>query len=298
MTAIKKFRFLLPFIGIGLFAYILSGVDLDGVAQMVGKANPLLVVGSLIVIITSFLLKIPRHHWILQGQGISVPFRNGAGAYVTSAFWGLLSPGRLGEFSRAFFVAEHASKSKAVGNVIIDRVMDLGALVFYLAPTVAMLGIINAGWIAVLFVLVAVMLWMMVRVRLNARQAVSFPLAAKLQAILVDAFSLNHPWKILALTLIIWVIHHGGMFMAANAMNIDLSFLQVVLAVSLSYLVAIIPITFAGIGTRDGVLVFLFSSWGLEAEAAIAFSAFFLLSYVVLTAFTFSLSTIIKNHNA
>ena len=94
MTTLKKYRFLLPFIGIGIFVYILSSVDIESVLKMVGKANPLLVVGSLIVIIISFLLKIPRHHWILQGQGINVSFRDGAGAYVASAFWGLLSPGR------------------------------------------------------------------------------------------------------------------------------------------------------------------------------------------------------------
>ena len=71
------------------------------------------------------------------------------------------------------------------------------------------------------------------------------------------------------------------MYLLSQLLEINISFLAVVACVSISLAVSLLPISIAGLGTRDITLVALFSTLGLSSEAAIAFSTLLLLLYFV-----------------
>ncbi|KJR40686.1 hypothetical protein MCHI_003407 [Candidatus Magnetoovum chiemensis] len=90
------------------------------------------------------------------------------------------------------------------------------------------------------------------------------------------------------ISLLGWLLYYIVFFLLAFAISLDISFINIVYLSSISSFVAIVPITFLGIGTRDVVLIYMFNRIGLSSEHAVAFSTMFLLVYF----FTFLISSV------
>jgi hypothetical protein len=69
-----------------------------------------------------------------------------------------------------------------------------------------------------------------------------------------------------------------------RAVGVPFGFVDVAFTMSLVNLVSLLPVTFAGIGTRDAALVALFGLRGLGGDAALAASAAVLLVFYVTVA--------------
>ena len=63
----------------------------------------------------------------------------------------------------------------------------------------------------------------------------------------------------------------------SNGLNLELSFFQVVLIMTITSLITLIPISFFGIGTRDAGLLVVFKWFGYAPEQAVALSMALLL---------------------
>lgn len=72
-------------------------------------------------------------------------------------------------------------------------------------------------------------------------------------------------------------LYFASIFFLAKALNLDFSFFQVVLIMTITSLIAFIPISFLGIGTRDAGLLAVFSFFGHTPEQAVALSMALLL---------------------
>ena len=81
------------------------------------------------------------------------------------------------------------------------------------------------------------------------------------------------------LTLMAWNINFFGSFLIARSLDLPVTFWEVGALVGLSTIFTLRPI-FAGLGTREVSLIFLFSQLGLSQEQALAFS-FMLLGLVL-----------------
>ena len=88
---------------------------------------------------------------------------------------------------------------------------------------------------------------------------------------------------VVSITLFSWVFYYLEMYIFTKALGLEISFLNITAIVSVTALVALIPITIAGIGTRDAALVLLFSQLNLSKESAIAFSSLLLLRMIINT---------------
>ena len=130
----------LPLIGLVLFGYVVHTLDMDAVMAMVGQARwPYLLCGMAVMLLFLWA-KAFRHYWILRSQGIDIPPGRVMGIFFRSAFWGFVSPGRVGEFSKVLYLDDYVdSKGKSIANVFIDRILDLLCILLILlgAATVA-----------------------------------------------------------------------------------------------------------------------------------------------------------------
>lgn len=79
-----------------------------------------------------------------------------------------------------------------------------------------------------------------------------------------------------------WLLHFFSIFVLTRSMDMGLTYPQVVFFAAFGSLVAIIPVSYAGIGIRDALLIVLFSRIGLDRVQAIAFSSLFLLLYFMI----------------
>ncbi|CAB1081967.1 hypothetical protein D1AOALGA4SA_9607 [Olavius algarvensis Delta 1 endosymbiont] len=79
-----------------------------------------------------------------------------------------------------------------------------------------------------------------------------------------------------------FALYFASIYFLARGLNLDLTFFQVVLIMTITSLIAFVPISFFGIGTRDAGLLVVFSFFGHLPEQAVALSmALLLLRFAV-----------------
>jgi len=96
-------------------------------------------------------------------------------------------------------------------------------------------------------------------------------------------------WKIFSgflITIVIYAIFFLSCYCMGLSLEITLSYYKTAVFVAIANILSFLPISFAGIGTREVSLVYLFSLENLSSEAALAFST-------LLFAFTYLFAGII-----
>jgi len=84
-------------------------------------------------------------------------------------------------------------------------------------------------------------------------------------------------FRIYFLSVAAFGLYFTSIFFLAAGLELDLSFFQIVLIMTITSLIAFIPISFLGIGTRDAGLIAVFSFFGHTPEQAVALSMALLL---------------------
>ena len=67
----------------------------------------------------------------------------------------------------------------------------------------------------------------------------------------------------------------------ASGLTVSLDLVQTAVCVIASMAVAIVPISFFNLGSREVVLIGLFNKWGYSSGDAVAFSMLFMVGYVL-----------------
>ena len=252
----------------------------------------LLSLGGVIII-----LAVKSYRWkiLLSGEGIDYhPFKAFT-AYLASFTIGIVTPGRIGEIARLYYVREDSPVDfySAFKTVVSDRVFDLTTLL--LLGTAGFLyyfefPVILPGYVYLIIVLGAfIILYFLFWLIINRLLKMPFFSRFSVLGFIRDAWRLviNRRsivcWIITVLAYLVYFTTAGWVF---RALHINISFIDVAFILCIMSLATIIPISIAGFGTREATLVVLLAQYGLSAETAISFSllqftAFFLWGAVV-----------------
>ena len=84
-------------------------------------------------------------------------------------------------------------------------------------------------------------------------------------------------FKMYILSIIAFGLYFVSIFCLTKGLRLELSFFQVVLIMTITSLITLIPVSFLGIGTRDAGLLAVFSFFGRTPEQAVALSMALLL---------------------
>ena len=211
------------------------------------------------------------------------------------SFMGMLTPGRIGDLARAYFLdAYPAFRFRSMLSIVVDRVSDV--------LTLAIVGGIGAfvvfGWELSPFQmsLFCFLLAFVLSLTLIAGNEV-YRWAEKILVRYVPAFTgllekvsygrLSAEWRQskkgplygVFLSLLGWFfLYFLNRYFLLMSLQIPLSFIEMTACVSLSTLFTFLPISISGIGTRDVSLIYLFSFYGLKMEQAVAFSTIILVT--------------------
>jgi uncharacterized membrane protein YbhN (UPF0104 family) len=72
------------------------------------------------------------------------------------------------------------------------------------------------------------------------------------------------------------------MYFGAMALNIPVTYFHMILILPFTTLVEALPISFSGVGTRDAVLILMFTLLGISSSLAVSFSIMILiLNYIM-----------------
>ena len=289
-------------IGVIIFVVVLATSDLNQVLNTLTRMNLFYLALTPLAFALIMLIKSWRWKLLLSAQGIDFSLGEAFLAYTSSFYVGQLTPGRLGEFVRIFYLRERGySLGTSSVSLILDRLFDLGIVL--LLGYLGMFGFLGTfhGSNVVLSGLglggLALGLGLALRQtevrRAVRRMAARFLIPKRYQATFDTAwndFALGVRRilanrrigvQIIVLTALSWLVYSVMMYMLAHSVQIDVTLWFVLVCVSVTALVVMIPISIFGVGTRDGALIMVFASQGLGREWAVSFSLMFLLDALV-----------------
>lgn len=289
-------RWLTRLLGPAILAYFLLTTDLHRIAAILRDVRwtPLLL--SLALFPGIFLTKAWRWRRLIAELGVPAPsLGRSVTLFLIGQFAGVATPGQTGDFVRAWYLRERGSAlSTALFSVLFDRLLD-----FLLVALVSLVGLVafldvfppplrppilgaTAGFAAVMVVVVPALMarrsrrWLIGRLRRFAPPSMQ-PRLERWQALL-DSLQV-HPRLVLALlaaTVAATLVAMVRIWLLFRALDVVVPPTLLVASAALISILQALPVSVAGVGVRDAVLVAVLARYGYPAERALALSALFL----------------------
>jgi glycosyltransferase 2 family protein len=286
----------LRYLGLLAFAFLLWYVGPRNLFQALADTNPSYLLVALVLNLPLIALKTCRWRLLLGAAGISLPWMTAARAYAAGIFIGCLTPGRMGEFIKAAYVAQSSGEAtgKALPSVVIDRLYDL-----YFLLVLGLIGLFHyslvddkaslltfallAGLLFALPVLISTPRlghWLrqspaIARLKASWRETlleIHGQLATLTTATLVRGFGL---------TACAFLVFFFQCQLGAWGVGVKLPFSDLVLVMSITNFLTFLPVSISGIGVRDASLIILLARFGIGQTQAVAFSLAILVIFYV-----------------
>ena len=284
----KNWKKYLPIIGIVLFIYILFKINLVNILEEIKNVNlSFLFIALILMIITTF---IQTYKWYIIAilQEIRVPFIEAVKINMISNFYGLVTPAKLGSVIRAEYLKKYTKNNnigKGLFNFTIDKILDLTSVIFMvilfsfvfkdkldLPITFFTTLFLTFVFLTLFFIKKDRSKWFL---RFFYRR---FHKKLKNKAKMTfDSFYEHIPKKryfilFFLLNIISWVFVYLIYYVIGLSFGIELSFLYYLAILPISTLVAIIPISFNGLGTREAALISLFGLFNISSAKVFSMS--------------------------
>ena len=283
-------------LGIGILVIILSTADLGGLTEILGKASALLVGMSLGLHLLIVLIRAYKWQYIMQRQGLGYGLWDCCVMYASGMYLGLVTPGRIGEFGRVWYIKEKHSFGTSMWSVFIDRLTDLLVLGLIASAGVWYFG--GGVWVFGLYLMAVILGVAFIWLKGNGAIEWVFLLFPKLRQKMRENVSdflqgahsirpMDGLW-VVWLTFVVWLLYLLQVYLMSLSLELQLSFAFVGFSVALAGVVSLLPVTVFGVGTRDATFIFLFGLAGLGSEPAIALSLMMLLIFLFSAGFGYA----------
>lgn len=250
-------------------------------------------IAGLVVLFVVYILKSIRWYFINKAFNINLRFLDSLMIYLVAGFFSAITPGRLGEFTKIYFLKEKhsVSLSQATLSVIFDRLWDV--LVLSMIAGVSILMLFNSASISLLTLFSIFIIFIL------SLSIVLFP-----GVLFVPAIRITRKWNNLNRHLENLYrqikMKNTGFFLLSFVLSLAaflmLAFIPVALsfrikapvnydaglgAISVSNILSFLPVSIAGFGTREYVFKQIWALYGYPAEIAVTVStAYFIVTYL------------------
>jgi uncharacterized protein (TIRG00374 family) len=282
----RLFDLLKVLIRLVLIVVILRSVDVNALWEVVRNANPWYLLAALFTLLLGVVVRAFRWQFLVRDQGVNVSLWELSALYfVGFLFNNLLPSGFGGDPIKMYELSRRSHRgAQAISSVLVDRFMGLFALqaiglialVFSwrLVPmeivilSVAVFGVsLLAAWVVSYRRLwSALAAWVPLFDRLLSIKAISSLISS------LQGYSSSALLRALGVGVLFNVLLIAANVFVGEALGADLPPQYYMIFVPLTSLVLILPISFAGLGVREGTYVFLFSQVGMAQEVALSLS--------------------------
>ncbi len=263
-----------------------TDIDLNESWRQIRQANPFYLAAAILVYYFTFAIRGWRWKKMLGTAGISEetghPMPSNLGMFeifTLSWFANSILPARIGDAYRCYLIKRRANASFGIslGTMLAERFIDLIVLVFMLllagltvygthAPDRAENAFMVGGIVVVIGVIGVIVLWLLrnhIEEFLPARLARHY---SKVRNGLFD--SLSQPRGPVLISVLIWLCDGLRVFLVAWALNQHISYQAAIMVALLSALVSTVPITPAGLGFVEGIMIYALTTIGVASSTA------------------------------
>lgn len=292
MNRKRLLDFLKIVVSLVLIIILLRSINLNALWEVVRNADPWYLLVAQIVLMLGVVVRAYRWQILVHDQGVDASLKELTSLYfVGFLFNNLLPSGFGGDAVKMYELSQRSHRgAEAVSSVLVDRFMGLIAL--------QMIGLIALifSWqlvpseIKVLTVLLfgasLMAAWVVSYRRLWEFLAERVPLFDRLLSIeavhslvsSLQSYSGSALLRALGVGVVFNVLLVAANVLIGISLGVDLPLAYYMIFVPLTSLVLILPISFAGLGVREGTYVVLFKQAGVAPEVALSMS---LLVYVL-----------------
>ncbi len=290
MNKKQMYNIFLKSSGFILLIIILLRLDMKQITNYLVNINFLAISPLFFLFLCIMYLKAQRFKILLINSGINITGHNLFSICTGSFLAGAITPGRIGEIIKYKMIkGNDYDNNLKFALSVQDRIWDVSFVL--LIGSLFFFYVIN-NMFNILFILPFVLLfiftsfWPETIIQLMASLLSKYfsnsSFAKKINKLSKRIIKLSPKYlvKCLILTIFSWIIYFFQAYLLFSATGLTCSFVLLSCAISTAGLIALLPISVAGIGTRDLALVGLFSLSGKSSEAAIVLSACLLLIYL------------------
>ncbi|MBI2549273.1 flippase-like domain-containing protein [Candidatus Woesearchaeota archaeon] len=305
-TIRTTYRWIFYLIGFILLFFIITQVDLQEVLAIFAQAKLHLIALGLLVSLVLVVFRALKWHWVLSIYGISLPFRKTFTYYIMGASLGMISPAKLGEFTKMIPLRKYALFPVFM-SIFLDRLSDFLILlsiglpglffVYDVIPeqalfiAIVLLMVVLFG-ILLLFQNIPLFLFKLAQKIYHKKlstsssvQSPSFNASLEKKAHL----SLRNIFSLMLFSLFCWSLSFLATVFLARSLEINLPVLIILVVTAAYTIVDLLPISILGIGTRDSLVILLFGMYGISWELALAYSTLILASTIFVVIVPYSL---------
>lgn len=288
----------LNYLGLIVFIYILSTLNINVFIDSITTINYIYLVLAFLLNFPMIYCKSLRWQQILIKQNILLTSKKTFEYYMSSLFLGFITPGRIGEFSRALYIKKNyidKGYGAVFSSVIIDRLFDL-----YLLVTLSIIGFVNLSleidifysisFISIFFIIPFIVIKTSILLNILNILANKFSESFKEKSkIFIDDFIssfksvLSYKNLILfsIITILSYIIFFIQVYLISRSLDMNINFVTLTLIMAISNTISLLPISVSGIGTRDIVLIYFLVPLGFSTEVTVMYSTLVLAVFFV-----------------
>ncbi len=289
----RPVRYALRSIGPVLFLAFVWYADSFRILDVWTRAHAGLLTLAVALNIPIILVKAWRWRRLMESLRIRYRYAPAVRQYSIGAAIAAWTPGRLGDFVKAVAVRRErdVSLGRAASSVMADRALDALAMLVFATAGIALIPGPHAGYRVALSLAgagaIASAGWILIRKPVPSSlprpvRAFAGPIGAigaEIDAAMEGLMDVirSRPIAPAAATIPASLVTFLQGYCVARSLDLDIGFWTLSAALAASTLVSSIPITVAGIGTRETTLAVFLGSAGVTMAQIIGFSVTFLL---------------------
>ncbi len=261
----------------GLLLFLLvRRIPLESMATALSRVRPATLVCALGLSLAGYWGRAQRWSVLLARSGIVLSAGRSYWLTLVGTFYGVVTPGRVGEFARIAHL--RTPRSQSLPSVVWDRVADVLLLECMCIPAFALVpawrGPLLATWLAMVGITLAGLVFL---VNPGAARTVArrLPLLAAPAARWAEASTGVLSSRAFASSLAWGVFFYAFVYAAAALLLRDLAPAvspRLLLGLPVIPLLGNLPIAFGGLGLREQVSAAVFGRFGADAATGAAFS--------------------------
>jgi len=311
---IKILKKILPLIGISIFFYLIISIGPGKILSTFLEIPSFIFILIAAFIIIRILLNNYIWQLILRKQKISIGYIKSLKILLIGSFYGYITPGGFGTFAKVLYLKEETKEptGKLFINLFAKSAID--ALSYYLIIIVAAFIFVKqypeTFLLVLLYVSFSTSLFLYFVKKERGEKTfnllIKYFVPKKLKDYLTrlsKTFYNDFPRIrdfILPFILCVFVqiIIYTQLYIVALSLEIEIPFLIFIVLYTIASIIAIIPISIGGLGTRETALVLLFTPFGVAADKIVALSlANYILSVLLLGLSGFILALMYARNN-
>ena len=260
---------------IGFFLVLFTRISPSDLLAAFESLNVLWFLAALLVMPLLYIVKTLRWEFLLRSSGITNRFAYLFRVVLIGTFLGLITPGKIGELGRAYYLGE--KKSVVLATVTFEKILDIVVLLFLSIVTV-MVYFMNyaALWygIILLCIITGVLVVLIMHRKYIILMAGFFRVPPDRVEMFADAFfRLFRNPRTVAISASVTFLYYFLAYILGLFLIFSLGAEVIALfTLPLIVLMGNLPITISGLGLRESVAAILFALLGESGSTGLVFS--------------------------